>query len=55
VASVVAASVHPGSSSVVMFATTGLLASASGTAAVASEIGGTAITSASAFDSSAVA
>jgi hypothetical protein len=55
VASVVAASVHPGGSFAVMFTATGLLASAYGTAAVASKIGGAAIASASAFDSSAVA
>jgi hypothetical protein len=55
VASVVAASVHPGSLAVVMFAATEHLASASGTVAVASEIGGTAFASASAFDLSAVA
>jgi hypothetical protein len=55
VASVMAASVHPGGSSVVMFATMNHLASAFGTAAVASKIGGAAIASASAFDSSAVA
>jgi hypothetical protein len=52
---VMAASVHPGSSSAVMFTAMEHLASASGTAAVASEIGGAAIASASAFDSSAVA
>jgi hypothetical protein len=39
VAFVVAASVHPGDSSAVMFAATEHLASASGTAAVTSEIG----------------
>jgi hypothetical protein len=55
VASVVVASVHPGGSSAVMFAATEHLASASGTAVIASEIGGAAIASASAFDSSAVA
>jgi hypothetical protein len=55
VASIVAASVHPGGLSTVMFTATGLLASASSTAAVASKIGGAAIASASAFDSSAVA
>jgi hypothetical protein len=55
VASVVAASVHPGSSSAVMFAAMEHLASTSGTAAIASEIGGATIASASAFDSSAVA
>jgi hypothetical protein len=55
VASVVAASVHPGGSAAVMFAVMEHLASASGTAAVASEIGGAAFASASTFDSSAVA
>jgi hypothetical protein len=55
VVSVVAAAIHPGSSSAVMFATTEHLVSASGTAAVASKIGGTAFASASAFDTFAVA
>jgi hypothetical protein len=55
VVSVVAASVHHGGSSTVMFAATEHLVSASGTAAVASEIRGTAFASASAFNSSAVA
>jgi hypothetical protein len=55
VASVVAASVHPGGSAAVMFTAMEHLAFASGTAAVASEIGGAAFASASAFDSSAVA
>jgi hypothetical protein len=55
VASVVAASVHPGCSAAMMFAATEHLASASGTAGVASEIGGAAIASASACDSSTVA
>jgi hypothetical protein len=55
VASVGAASVHPGGLATVMFATTERLASASGTVAVASEIGGAAFASASAFDSSTVA
>jgi hypothetical protein len=55
VASIVAASVHPGGSAAVMFVAKEHLASASGTAAVASEIGGPAITSVSACDSSAVA
>jgi hypothetical protein len=55
VASVMAASVHPGGSAAMMFAAMEHLASASGTAAVASEIGGAAIASASTFDSSAVA
>jgi hypothetical protein len=50
-----AASVRPGSSAAVMFAAAEHLASASGTAAVASEIGGTAFASASACDSSTVA
>jgi hypothetical protein len=55
VASIGAASVHPGGSAAVMFAATEHLASASGTTAVASEIGGAASASASAFDSSVVA
>jgi hypothetical protein len=55
VASVVAASVHPGGSVAVMFAATEHLASASGTAAVASEIGGATFASALVFDSSVVA
>jgi hypothetical protein len=55
VASIVAASVHPGGSAAVMFAAMEHLASASGTTAVASEIGGAAFASVSAFDSSAVA
>jgi hypothetical protein len=55
VVSVVAAAVHPGSSSTVMFTAMEHLVSPSGTAAVASEIGGAAFASASAFDSSAVA
>jgi hypothetical protein len=55
VASVVVASVHPGGSAAVMFTATEHLASASGTTTVASEIGGAAIASASACDSSAVA
>jgi hypothetical protein len=55
VASVVVASVHPSGSATVMFAATEHLASASGTAVVASEIGGAAFASASAFNSSAVA
>jgi hypothetical protein len=55
VASVMAASVHPGGSSAVMFTATEHLVSASGTVTIASEIGGAAIASASAFDSSAVA
>jgi hypothetical protein len=52
VVSVMAASVHLGGSSAVMFAATEHLVSASGTAPVASEIGGAAFASASAFDSS---
>jgi hypothetical protein len=55
VAFVMATSVHPGSSSAVMFAAIENLASASGTTTVASEIGGAAVALASAFDSSAVA
>jgi hypothetical protein len=55
VASVGAASVHPGGSAAVMFAAMEHLASVSGTAVVASEIGGTAFASASASDSSTVA
>jgi hypothetical protein len=55
VVSVMAAAVHRGSSSAVMFAVMKHLVSASGTAAIASEIGGAAFASASAFDSSAVA
>jgi hypothetical protein len=55
VASVGVAFVHPSGSAAVMFAAMEHLASASGTAAVASEIGGGAIASASACDSSAVA
>jgi hypothetical protein len=50
-----AAAVHLGGSSVVMFAATQHLVSASGTAAIAFEIGGAAFASASVFDSSAVA
>jgi hypothetical protein len=55
VVSIMAAAVHPGSSSAVMFAATKHLVFASGTAAVASKIGGAAFASASAFGSSAVA
>jgi hypothetical protein len=55
VASVVAASIHPGGSAAVMFVAKEHLASTSGTVAVASEIGGAAIASTSACDSSAVA
>jgi hypothetical protein len=51
----VAVAVHPSGSSVVMFAATEHLVSTSGTATVASEIGGAAFASASAFDSSTVA
>jgi hypothetical protein len=55
VGSVGAASVCPGGSAAVMFAAAEDLASASGTAAVASEIGGAAFALASACNSSAVA
>jgi hypothetical protein len=55
VGSVGAASVHPGGSAAVMFAATEHLASASGTATVASEIRGAAFASASTCDSSVVA
>jgi hypothetical protein len=55
VVSVVAATVHPGSSSAVMFAAMEHLVSAFGTAVVASKIGGAAFASTSAFDSSAMA
>jgi hypothetical protein len=55
VASIGAASVHLGGSVVVMSVAMEHLASASGTAVVASEIGDAAIASASAFDSSEVA
>jgi hypothetical protein len=55
VASVVATSVLPGSSATMMFAAMEHLASASGTVAIASEIGGAAIASASVCDSSVVA
>jgi hypothetical protein len=55
VASVVAASVHPGGSAAVMFVAMEHLAFASGTAAVASGFGDAAFASASAFNSSAVA
>jgi hypothetical protein len=55
VVSVVVAAIHHAGSSTVMFATMEHLVSASGTAAVASEIGGAAFTSASTLDSSAVA
>jgi hypothetical protein len=55
VVSVMAAAVHPDGSSTVMFATMEHLVSASGTMAIASEIGAAAFASASAFGSSAVA
>jgi hypothetical protein len=55
VGSVGAASICPGNSGVVMFAAAEHLPSASGTTAVASEIGGAAFASASACDSFAVA
>jgi hypothetical protein len=51
----VATAVHPGGSSTVMFTVTEHLVSASGTVAVASEIGGAEFASTSAFSSSAVA
>jgi hypothetical protein len=53
--SVGAASVHPDGSAAVMLAAVEHLTSASGTAAVASEIGGAASMSAFAYDSSTVA
>jgi hypothetical protein len=55
VVSVVAAAVHLDSSSAMMFTAMEHLVSASGTVAVASEIGGAAFASASAFGSSTVA
>jgi hypothetical protein len=55
VVSIMAAAVHPGGSSAVMFAATEHLVSASGTVAVASKIGGAAFGSVSMFGSSAVA
>jgi hypothetical protein len=55
VGSIRAASVCPGGSAAVVFDAVEHLPSASGTAAVASEIGGAASVSASACDSSAVA
>jgi hypothetical protein len=55
VVSVMAASVHPGGSSAMMFATMEHLVSTSGTAAVASETRGAAFTSESVFDSFVVA
>jgi hypothetical protein len=54
VVSIMAAAVHPGGSSAVMFTATEHLVSASGTTAVESEIGGAAFASASVFDSSVV-
>jgi hypothetical protein len=50
-----AASIHPDGSAAVMFTAKEHMAFASGTAAVASKIGGAAIASASACDSSVVA
>jgi hypothetical protein len=55
VVSIVAAAVHPGGSSAVMFTTMEHLVSASGTVVVVSEIGGAAFASTSVFSSSAVA
>jgi hypothetical protein len=55
VGSIGVASVYPGGSAAVMFAATEHLASASGTAAIASNIGGAAFASASACDLSTVA
>jgi hypothetical protein len=55
VVSVMATAVHPSGSSAIMLAAMEHLASASGTAAVAFEIGGAAFASASVFDSSVVA
>jgi hypothetical protein len=55
VVSIVAAAAHLVDSSAVMFTAMEHLVSASGTVAVASEIGGTAFASVSAFGSSAVA
>jgi hypothetical protein len=55
VVSVVAATIHPSGSSAAMFTATEHLASASGAAGDASEIGDAAFASASAFDSSVVA
>jgi hypothetical protein len=55
VVSVVAIAVHSGGSSTMIFATTEHMVSASGTGAIASEIGGAAFASASAFGSSTVA
>jgi hypothetical protein len=55
VVSIVAAAVHPGGLSAVMFAAMEHLVSASGTVAVASKIGGTAFASVSTLGSSAVA
>jgi hypothetical protein len=53
--SITAAAAHLVGSSTIMFATMEHLVSASGTVAVASEIGGTAFASVSAFGSSTVA
>jgi hypothetical protein len=55
VVSIMAAAAHLVGSSAMMFAVMGHLVSASGTGAVASEIGGTVFASVSAFGSSAVA
>jgi hypothetical protein len=55
VVSIVATAVHPDGSSVVMFTAMEHLVSASGTVAVAYEIGGAAFASTSTFGSSAVA
>jgi hypothetical protein len=55
VVSVVAAAVHHSGSSAVMFTATEHLVSTSGTAAVASEIGGAAFASTFVFDSSTMA
>jgi hypothetical protein len=55
VVSIVAAALHPGGSSAVMYAAMEHLVSASGTIVVASTIGGAAFASASAFGSSVVA
>jgi hypothetical protein len=55
VVSVMAAAAHLIGSSVVMFTATEHLVSASGTMAIASEIGGAAFTSVSVFSSSVVA
>jgi hypothetical protein len=55
VVSVVAAAIHPDGSFAMMFAAMEHLVSASGTVAIASEIGGAVFASVSAFGSSAVA